>query len=797
MFGGEINPCLVDLKHLNYLDLSGNELLGAGIPIPGFLWTMTSLTRLDLSYVGFNGKIPPQIKNLSNLVYLDLTYVAIGPIPSQIGNLSNLLYLHLTSRSNKGDLFSENVDWLSSLSKLEYLDLSGVDLSKSFHWLHNLQALPSLKHLHLSNSKLNHNNQPSFLNVSSLLTLDLSFASYSPAISFVPKWIFSLKTLNSLQLRGNEIQGPIPDSFQNLTLLQHLNLWSNSFSSSIPNWLYRLCHLEFLNLAQNNLHGSISDNLGNLTSLVVLYLSYNQLEGPIPSSIGNLTSLVELDLSNNQLQGTIPTSLGNLCKSIEKLSSLKSLHLSKNKFRILDPIPAWFWERFSQAFVVNLSHNHIHGELATTLRNPISIYNVYLSSNNLFGKLPNLSNDVYRLDLSKNSFSESMNDFLCKNQVEPMQLGFLNLASNNLSGEIPDCWMIWPFLVDVNLQSNHFVGNLPPSMGSLTILQSLQIRNNSLSGMFPTNLRKNNQLISLDLGENNLSGTIPTWVGEKLSRMKILRLQSNKFSGHIPNEMCNMSLLQVLYLAHNDLSGNIPSCFNHLKAMTLMNKSTTPLIFSEATNYAFGSNTIGIVSVLLWLKGRGDEYQNFLGLVTSIDISNNKLSGDIPIEITNLNGLNFLNLSHNQLTGHIPSSIGNMGSLQFIDISRNQLSGEIPPTISNLSFLSMLDLSYNHLKGKIPTGTQIQSFEASNFVGNNLCGPPLPVNCRSNPQIPNIDHIGTEDDGHGVNWFFVSMTLGFVVGFWVVVAPLFIYRSWRFVYFCFLDDIWYKLQSYW
>ncbi|KAL2577773.1 hypothetical protein AAZV13_16G157650 [Glycine max] len=28
-FGGEISPCLADLKHLNYLDLSANYLLGA------------------------------------------------------------------------------------------------------------------------------------------------------------------------------------------------------------------------------------------------------------------------------------------------------------------------------------------------------------------------------------------------------------------------------------------------------------------------------------------------------------------------------------------------------------------------------------------------------------------------------------------------------------------------------------------------------------------------------------------------------------------------------------------------
>ncbi|KAL2334700.1 hypothetical protein Fmac_015913 [Flemingia macrophylla] len=168
-------------------------------------------------------------------------------------------------------------------------------------------------------------------------------------------------------------------------------------------------------------------------------------------------------------------------------------------------------------------------------------------------------------------------------------------------------------------------------MGSLAYLQSVQIRNNSLSGIFPTTLKENSKLIMLDLGENNLSRTIPLWIGKRFKNMKLLCIRSNKFSGYIPNKICGMSHLQVLYLAHNNLSGGIPNCLNQLNAMILMNKR----------------------------------------LVTSIDLSNKKLSGEIPRKITNLNGLTFLNLSHNQLIGHIPQRIGNMRSLLSIDFSRN------------------------------------------------------------------------------------------------------------------------------
>ena len=300
-------------------------------------------------------------------------------------------------------------------------------------------------------------------------------------------------------------------------------------------------------------------------------------------------------------------------------------------------------------------------------------------------------------------------------------------------------------------------------------------------------------MILLDLGENKFSGIIPTWVGESLLDMKVLILRSNRFFGHIPEKICDMSLLQVLDLAQNNMTRDIPTCFNNLKAMTKMNKFMDSLIICSALNYKRIYMEFSIVNVLLWLKGRGDEYKSFLGLVTSIDLSNNNLTGEIPREIIDLNELRFLNLSRNQLSGHIPRRIDNMGSLLSIDFSRNQLSGEIPSTISNLSFLSMLDLSYNHFKGKIHIGNQLQTFDASHFIGNNLCGSPLYINCSSNVKITNFDI--NDKRKHGVNWFFVSMTFGFVMGFWIVVGPLFICRSWRYAYFHFLDHLWFKLQS--
>ncbi|XP_028776951.1 receptor-like protein 43 [Neltuma alba] len=74
----------------------------------------------------------------------------------------------------------------------------------------------------------------------------------------------------------------------------------------------------------------------------------------------------------------------------------------------------------------------------------------------------------------------------------------------------------------------------------------------------------------------------------------------------------------------------------------------------------------------------------------------------------------------------------------------------------NTNCCNWTSVSCNH-----ETGTQLQSFEALSFVGNDLCGPPLQKNCDDLQNIPNR-HNDKEGKRNGVNWFYVSMSLGFV-----------------------------------
>ncbi|XP_022719707.1 probable leucine-rich repeat receptor-like protein kinase At1g35710 [Durio zibethinus] len=891
--GGKINPSLLELKHLSFLDLSNNNF--GGIQIPEFIGSLGSLTYLNLSRSGFQGAIPHKIGNLSKLQYLDLGY-----------------------SNNQQPLETENLQWVSGLSSLKYLDLSTVYLATATDWLQVTSSLPSLVELHLFLCHLNTASFPSSPNFTSLVVLDLSGNEFSS----VPTWIYGLHSLVSIDFTGNFFRGPIPDGFQNLSSLKVLDLSYNSINSLTSSSLSRLNNLQVLALRHNYIPGQIPSTIGNLTSLIHIDLAINQIQGiaptllenlcnlremdlsdneidqevseilqglsrcsldklvslnmennslsghlidqlgqfknlvslllwknsisgPIPFSIGELSSLKSLDVSSNRLNGTLPQSIGQLMSleilrlednlfegvvsemHFSNLTRLKILQASKNMLTfkpnpnwippfdceiielgywnlgaqfppwlqfqknlvaidtshagISNVIPSWFWNLSTQFLEVDLSHNRLVGEISYLFKSNV----VDLSFNQFHGPLPQVFPNTKYLSLSENSFSGSLSHFLCNFSIESSFI--LEIKNNLLSGEIPDCWKYLTSIWVLNLGNNNLTGKIPRSLGSLN-LYALNLRNNNLSGEVPATLQNCTSLSLLDLGENHLSGSIPVWLGNKLSRLVVLGLRSNNFHGHIPDQICALSSLQILDLGHNNISGGIPKCFSNSSAMVTKNPSSSFLIQYQFYDREF------MESALLVRKGREFEYSTTLKFVTSIDLSSNVLTGEIPRELGSLKGLQSLNLSRNLLTGKIPANIGNMGLLESLDFSMNRLLGEIPPSFANLNFLSYLNLSYNNLIGQIPLSTQLQSFDEFSFIGNHLCGPPITKNCTKK----GVTSGGSEGHvGPKVNGLYISIVLGFVMGFWSVVAPLFFMRSWRFSYYNKLEHIGWKIYEFW
>ncbi|KAF7130311.1 hypothetical protein RHSIM_Rhsim10G0009300 [Rhododendron simsii] len=295
--GGEINPSLLSLKQLRYLDLSGNDF--GGIPIPSFIGSLASLEYLHLSDARFGGTIPRQLGNVSTLRFLSL------------------------GGYNEGDVKGGSLQWLPHLPHLEHLDLSGVNLTTSPYWLQVINKLPSLVELHLAGCRLPNIPPLPNVNFTSLVVLDLS---RNDIYSVMPEWIFSLSNLIWLDVSHNQFKslpaslfrmsnlirlnlvnafrGPFPVVLNpNMTSLRYLDISGNFLNCSVPSWLYSFTQLEYLDMSSNELQGGISHEIGNLTSVVTLDLSFNELEGELPNTIGNLASVI---------RGTIPRQLGNV-----------------------------------------------------------------------------------------------------------------------------------------------------------------------------------------------------------------------------------------------------------------------------------------------------------------------------------------------------------------------------------------------------------------------------------------------------------------------------------------------------
>ncbi|CAN6588963.1 unnamed protein product [Malus baccata var. baccata] len=407
---------------------------------------------------------------------------------------------------------------------------------------------------------------------------------------------------------------------------------------------------------------------------------------------------------------------------------------------------------------------------------------IHLSSNQIEGPIPSTLSHALSLDLSNNNISGSIS-ILCEAYESLM---FLNLSNNNLSGELPQCWTHFDNLVMLDLSYNAFSGKIPSTVGSLYRMETLKLRSNRFVGEFPSSFKNCTSLEVLDVGYNQLSGPIPKWLGVSLEKLVVLMLSSNNFNGSMPSELCHLTNIQNLDVSANNISGTIPKCLSNFTVLAQKGNSSPTLQHlntGDDTSY-----TVYYVddAQFIW-KGRMYSFKNTLGLVKRIDFSSNRLTGEIPSEITDLVGLVSLNLSRNGLTGELPAKIGKLQSLDALDLSRNQIDGRIPTSLAQIYGLSVLDLSYNNFIGKIPTGTQLQSFDPSDYAGNpQLCGPPLPKMCGDQQETPILSN--KEEKDEPITWgFYISMALGFIVGFWGVCGSLIFVRPWRYSYFRFLN----------
>jgi hypothetical protein len=128
--------------------------------------------------------------------------------------------------------------------------------------------------------------------------------------------------------------------------------------------------------------------------------------------------------------------------------------------------------------------------------------------------------------------------------------------------------------------------------------------------------------------------------------------------------------------------------------------------------------------------------------------------------------------------------------VESLDLSNNKLSGEIPTSLSAPTSLSHLNLSYNNLQGAIPSGSQLQVLDdqASIYIGNpGLCGPPISKKCPEAGSIPAAP--SDEKDGRENVFLAVATSSEYVMGLWTVFCAFLFKAKWRIASFTFYDGM--------
>ncbi|XP_058094350.1 probably inactive leucine-rich repeat receptor-like protein kinase At5g48380 [Magnolia sinica] len=86
----------------------------------------------------------------------------------------------------------------------------------------------------------------------------------------------------------------------------------------------------------------------------------------------------------------------------------------------------------------------------------------------------------------------------------------LDLSTNDLFGPLPDnIGSIIPYVTTFDLSYNNFTGDIPTSLGNCTYLNTLSLQHNRFTGQIPWQLGRLERLSQFSVADNSLSGPIP------------------------------------------------------------------------------------------------------------------------------------------------------------------------------------------------------------------------------------------------------------------------------------------------
>ncbi|KAH9723416.1 putative leucine-rich repeat receptor-like serine/threonine-protein kinase [Citrus sinensis] len=194
---------------------------------------------------------------------------------------------------------------------------------------------------------------------------------------------------------------------------------------------------------------------------------------------------------------------------------------------------------------------------------------------------------------------------------------------------------------------------------------------------------------------NQFSGELPEELGSLLNLEK-LHLSSNNFTGELPKTFAKLTNMKDFRISDNQFTGQIPSFIQNWTKLEKLRISD--LNGPEATFPQLGNMKM-----------------------TKLILRNCNITGELPRYLGKMTKLKVLDLSFNRLRGQIPSNFDDLYDVDYIYFAGNLLTGAIPPWM--LERGDKIDLSYNNFTdGSAESSCQKRSVNlfASFSKGNTL-----------------------------------------------------------------------------
>ncbi|KAJ9129171.1 hypothetical protein P3X46_034040 [Hevea brasiliensis] len=471
---------LSPMFQLERLILSGRGYSGA---FPKFLYHQYNLQLVDLSHIQIKEGFPSWL--LHNNTKLEELYLInnslLGPLQLPLHFHTNLSYLDISDNCFQGYIAPMIGTYLP---RVRYVNMSGNGFRGSIPSSFGNMSL--LQTLDLSNNKLS-GSIPEYLTIGCISLVELILSNNSLQGQIFSR-TFNLRFLRELQLDGNQFTGSIPHSLSNCTFLRVLDLSHNDISGKIPWWLGNMSYLEILDLSMNNISRNIASNFCP-SNIRELYLSRNGLQGSLKDAFYDCFELIVLDLSHNNMTGSIPSWIG-------KFSYLSYLILAHNNIEEEIPIQLC---NLTQLSLVDLSHNHLSGPILPCLRSTSNSYRQQEGSYNASASVSMDEPLEFTTKSISYSYKGSILSYIsgidlsCNHLTGqiPIEIGnfkeihVLNLSHNSLTGKIPTSFYNLRQIESLDLSHNNLKGNIPSQLTELYFLVVFNVSYNNLSGKIP------------------------------------------------------------------------------------------------------------------------------------------------------------------------------------------------------------------------------------------------------------------------------------------------------------------------